>query len=390
MEELGGLLVVVVAVLAVEIRCLRGHRRVEVQRQQRDLAALDEPVQLPDDLLRAPDRERRHEQHAPGVVDDPHGLGEEADGLALGLVFAAAVRRLDEDVVRGVERRRVAQDRGPGAAEVAGADDDALLPARCVLHPQPDHRRAEDVPGVEERRVDPRRDLELLAVADGPERTPAIVRRPSRCRAVRRGRFRGAAAGPAARPRGRVARSRASRGRVSVRWWSRRAARSRSARRLRRPRQAVRGRCPSRRPRRGPRLPRTCPPAAVFGRGLVRVALLPAGIPLRELLVELARVEQDQSRQLDRPRRREDRAPIAGLHEQRDQPAMVEMSMGQQHGVEGRGVEVERDPVADRLVRAALEHPAIDEDPRLAGLEQVLRARHGRGAAQEVDLHRAR
>ncbi len=48
-------------------------------------------------------------------------------------------------------------------------------PPGVVLDPQPDDRRAEDVAGVEERRVDPGRDLELLAVADRLEATRAIA-----------------------------------------------------------------------------------------------------------------------------------------------------------------------------------------------------------------------
>ena len=61
------------------------------------------------------------------------------------------------------------------------------------------------------------------------------------------------------------------------------------------------------------------------------------------------------------------RAAIAGLDQQRQQAAMVEMGVGQQDGVELVRVERERDAVADRFVRAALEHPAVDEDPGPVG-----------------------
>ena len=50
-------------------------------------------------------------------------------------------------------------------------------------------------------------------------------------------------------------------------------------------------------------------------------------------------------------------------------------------------VEAERDPVADRLVRAALEHAAVDQDPGPLGLEEELRTGDGGRATQEVDLH---
>ena len=68
---------------------------------------------------------------------------------------------------------------------------------------------------------------------------------------------------------------------------------------------------------------------------------------------------------------------------------MVEVGVRQQDGVERRRVERERDPVADRLVRAALEHAAVDEDRGLLGGEQELRAGDGRRATEEVDLHGA-
>ena len=125
----------------------------------------------------------------------------------------------------------------------------------------------------------------------------------------------------------------------------------------------------------------------VFDRGLFRMARLEAGVALGELLVELAGVEQDERGELDRPRGRVDLARVPGLHQQREEPAMVEMGVGQQDRVEGRRVVGERDPVPDRLVRTALEHPAVDEDAGAARLEQELRAGDGRRAAEEVDLH---
>ena len=127
--------------------------------------------------------------------------------------------------------------------------------------------------------------------------------------------------------------------------------------------------------------------AAVVGFDLVGVALLPACLALGELLVELAGVEEDERGELDRPRCRVDRAAVAGLDQERDQAAMVEMGMGQEHGVDVACIECERDPVADRFVRAALEHPAVDEDPGPFGDEQELRAGDGGRATEEVDLH---
>ena len=132
-QERSRLLVEVVGVLPVDVGRLGRHRRVEVERQERDRALLDEPVELPHDLLRPPDRERRDQQHAVRLVDQAHGLGEDAHGLVRRLVLATAVRGLDEDVVGGVEDRRVADDRRPGPAEVAGHDDHPLRPVPILL-----------------------------------------------------------------------------------------------------------------------------------------------------------------------------------------------------------------------------------------------------------------
>ena len=48
-------------------------------------------------------------------------------------VAAIAVGRLDEDVVGVGHRRRIAQDRCAGPAEVAGANDDPFLAALVIL-----------------------------------------------------------------------------------------------------------------------------------------------------------------------------------------------------------------------------------------------------------------
>ena len=72
----------------------------------------------------------------------------------------------------------------------------------------------------------------------------------------------------------------------------------------------------------------------------------------------------------------------------RDQAAVVEMGVGEEHGVEVRRVVGERDAIADRLIGASLEEAAIDEHPGAVGDEEELGAGHGGGSAEEVDLHR--
>ena len=76
-------------------------------------------LQSPDDLLGSADREGRDEEHATFGDDVFDGLRQLIERLVLGLVLAAAVGRLDEDVVRLLDDRGVAQDRGVGAAQIA-------------------------------------------------------------------------------------------------------------------------------------------------------------------------------------------------------------------------------------------------------------------------------
>ena len=262
------------------------------------------------------------------------------------------------------------------------------LAALVVLDAQPDDRRAQDVAGVDERGMDAGRDLDLLAVFDRLERARATPRRPWPCRAARRGRSGGrrlARSPPAvgglrgcARPgppwsAGRAARRvTVGRARAPVSSSARRRALSAASPAAQVDGAPGTGRPPScrrRRPRPGGASP-SAPRAWRTPRG---------ACPSRAGRARRARSCRAVAWIA---------AAIAVLDEQRQQPAMVEMGVGQQHGVERRRVVCERDPVADRLVRAALEHPAIDEDPGAARVEQVLRAGDGRRATEEVEVHR--
>ena len=160
---------------------------------------------------------------------------------------------------------------------------------------------------VDERRVDARRDLDLLAVVDRRESAERRLRRRARRRAARRGRCRGfggwaRSAAPGRPPGARPVRRVESSGRAR-RW------RTRWRRRRRRRRTVARGLS---RTRRRPRPARSRPGRlglvlAVLDDRLVGMALLPASIALGELLLELARVEQHERGQLDRARGRPDR-----------------------------------------------------------------------------------
>ncbi len=168
-EEPRCLFVVAVGMPPVDVGRLRRHRRIEVEPDLRDAPGRHEAVELPDDLLRPPDRERRDEEDAAGLVDEADGLRQDADRLALGLVLAPAVRRLHDDVVRVGEHRRVAEDRRASPTEVAREHDRPLGPAGLVGDAEADDGRPEDVPGVEERRVHAGRHLALLAIRDRAE-----------------------------------------------------------------------------------------------------------------------------------------------------------------------------------------------------------------------------
>ena len=274
-------------------------------------------------------------------------------------VFAATVGRLDEDVVRGRQVGRVADDRRPRSAEVAGADDDPLIAA--VLDPQPDDRRAEDVAGVEERRPDTGRDLALLVVVDRAE----VLDRPlgilDRVQRQRRDRCRSPAAGSGGPASGSIGGHAgggsgstrgldvlASFGRVPDlrgRSTRRQRPRSRPTRPARRPSRPL---PPPSHPRPPDRLPPDTPRPRLGRRPRPgRDGASPIGLALGELLVQMPRIEQHERRQLDGPGRRMDLAAEARLDEHRQSAAVVEMGVCQHDGVEFRRVETERDPVAD-------------------------------------------
>jgi hypothetical protein len=62
------------------------------------------------------------------------------------------------------------------------------------------------------------------------------------------------------------------------------------------------------------------------------------------------------------------RPPITGLDEQRQTPGMIQMRMGQDHGIEALRLEGKRLAVTRLVLPAALNQSAIDQHPRLVGL----------------------
>ena len=246
---------------------------------------------------------------AAGVFERPGGSTRGRAGRS-GAPACAAVGRLDEDVVGVGHDRRVAQDRRARPAEVAGEDDRPLLPALGLLDAEPDDRGTQDVPRVHERGVDARRDLDLVAVVEGLELREGelgvlgrVQRRVEVDLEVRR---LGAQLGlgvawPGARRvagfvhgfdgRGDVLGFLVAGRRGGDVGGGRGCGGAGGAARAR-PRLARGGQVDSRLVLVGL--------APVVGLDLVGVPLLPACLALGELLVELAGVEQDERRELDR------------------------------------------------------------------------------------------
>ena len=117
------------------------------------------------------------------------------------------------------------------------------------------------------------------------------------------------------------------------------------------------------------------------------MAPLPARVALRELLLEPAAVEQHDLDELRGCAGQVDRSIEAVAHDDRQQAAVIEVGVGDEDRVEVLRLEAERDAVPDHLVGAALEHPAVDEDPGARGRQQEARSRDGRRAAEEGELH---
>src|SRR5439155_7979461 len=115
-----------------------------------------------------------------------------------------------------------------------------------------------------------------------------------------------------------------------------------------------------------------------------------APLALRGLRLELRGVHEDDPRELVRPGRREDRPAKPGGDEVRDEAAVIQMRMRQQQRIDLARFVRERDAIAFGLVRASLEHAAIDEDACGADVEQVLRAGHRGRAAEKRELQCAR
>ena len=75
------------------------------------------------------------------------------------------------------------------------------------------------------------------------------------------------------------------------------------------------------------------------------------------------------------------------LHQRRQEAAVVEVGVAEHHGVDRRRLDRKRRPVALAQRLVALEQPAVEQDARTAGVDQVARAGDRVGGTEEADLH---
>src|SRR6266581_7699575 len=89
-----------------------------------------------------------------------------------------------------------------------------------------------------------------------------------------------------------------------------------------------------------------------------------------ELCLQLRRIEEDETRELDRAGRHVHEAVEAVRDQMGDEPTVIQVRVGQEHRVDLLRVVREWQSVTHGLVRTSLEHPAIDEHLRVTSVEE--------------------
>jgi len=140
-----------------------GERRVDHRVDVRDASGTREFGEDRENVLRAPERERRYDEIAVPAMDRVVDRGDElVERFRHAAVIAVAIGGLDHQHVCGSDGCRVAHDRALRLAEVAGEHE---LGGRAFFaDPELGDRRAEDVACVLEPRTHPRMRNELAAV----------------------------------------------------------------------------------------------------------------------------------------------------------------------------------------------------------------------------------
>jgi hypothetical protein len=119
---------------------------------------------------------------------------------------------------------------------------------------------------------------------------------------------------------------------------------------------------------------------------LVARGVMPVGEG-RALFLDAAAVRQQQLAQVDGGRRGQHHPFETLANQQRQRARVVQVRVREQHRVNAAGVEGQRLPVHLPQRLPALEQAAVDEQLVTAMFEQVLRAGHRAGCAQEGKFH---
>ena len=106
------------------------------------------------------------------------------------------------------------------------------------------------------------------------------------------------------------------------------------------------------------------------------------------LLLDVRGVAQHDRAERGRGGRGVDRAAVALARERGQVAAVVDVRVGKDHGIETADVEREAAVDLARLLAAALEQPAVAQDPRAVDFEEMLGAGHRVHAAEKMDFHR--
>ncbi len=99
------------------------------------------------------------------------------------------------------------------------------------------------------------------------------------------------------------------------------------------------------------------------------------------------RVHQHHRHQFGGGRLRMDRPAESAPHQQRNPADVIDVGMAYHQRVQRRRFERERIGIAGLGLAAALEHPAVQQDPPAARVQQMHRAGHLAGRAMEFDPH---
>ena len=119
------------------------------------------------------------------------------------------------------------------------------------------------------------------------------------------------------------------------------------------------------------------------------LALTPAVLVFRVLLVQRSRVLEHDVAQVARRAVGVDRPAVTGLDQQRQAAGVIEVGMCQDHGVDIAGCEGERRAVARLVGGRALDQAAVDEQAAVATVHQVARTGDFARRAQKLDIHAA-